>query len=54
MTLLQFLSKDSVLPDSLYNEAVKLIGEQATAELLFLISAYAMLAIILNGFDVQA
>lgn len=48
------LAKGNSLPDSLYNYAIKLLGEQATAELLFLISAYTMLAIILNGFDVQA
>ncbi|MXN89843.1 hypothetical protein GR160_01255 [Flavobacterium sp. Sd200] len=47
------LAKGDSLPDSLYNHAITLLGEHGTAELLFLISAYAMLAMVLNGFDVQ-
>lgn len=47
------LSKGNVLPDSLYKYALEVLGEQAVAELIFIISAYAMLAMVLNGFDVQ-
>src|SRR5690606_30480438 len=47
------LAEGSVIPDALYNYALKILGTEATAELIFLISAYAMLAMVLNGFDVQ-
>lgn len=47
------LCKGGGLPDSLYKYAIEELGEQAVAELIFLISAYAMLAVVLNGFDVK-
>lgn len=49
----EVLAKGFVLSDSQYGHAVEVLGEQATAELIFLISAYAMLAMVLNGFDVR-
>jgi 4-carboxymuconolactone decarboxylase len=47
------LARGSMLPDSLYNHAQEVLGKETTAELIFLISAYAMLAMVLNGFDVR-
>jgi 4-carboxymuconolactone decarboxylase len=48
------LAKGTSLPDELYHTALEVLGEETTAELIFLISAYAMLAMVLNGFDVPA
>jgi 4-carboxymuconolactone decarboxylase len=46
------LSKGRVVPDSVYNHATELLGKEGTAELVFLVGAYALLAMVLNGFDV--
>lgn len=46
------LANGIILPTPIYDEAKRLLGENGTAELLFLVSAYAMLAMVLNGFDV--
>ncbi len=43
-----------VVPDSTYQQAVKLLGKDALAELCFLIGSYSLIAITLNGFDVPA
>jgi 4-carboxymuconolactone decarboxylase len=48
------LAKGSILPDSLYTHAQEVLGKETTAELIFLIAAYAMLAMVLNGFDVPS
>ncbi|OQP49804.1 hypothetical protein A4H97_28365 [Niastella yeongjuensis] len=40
-----------VVPDSTYNRAVQLLGQDAVAELFFLVGGYCFIAIILNGFD---
>ncbi|MCF6406385.1 hypothetical protein L3C95_26045 [Chitinophaga filiformis] len=43
-----------VVPDSTYKRAVQLLGQDAVAELFFLIGGYCLIAIILNGFDIPA
>ncbi|MVT12094.1 carboxymuconolactone decarboxylase family protein [Chitinophaga tropicalis] len=43
-----------VVPDSTYKRAVQLLGQDAIAELFFLIGGYCFIAIILNGFDMPA
>lgn len=48
------LASGNVVPDSTYNRAVELLGENGIAELLFLIGGYAFIAMILNGFDISA
>lgn len=48
------LSKGRVVPDSVYARAIELLGNEGTAELIFLVGAYALLAMILNAFDVPA
>jgi len=40
-----------VIPDSTYNQAVNLLGQDGVAELFFLVGGYSLIAIILNGFD---
>jgi len=50
----QLLAKGRIVPDSSYSLAVKLLGTDGTAELIFLIGAYVLLASVLNGFDVPA
>ena len=42
----------SSLPELCYNHAVDAFGHQATAELIFLVGLYCMIAVTLNGFDV--
>ena len=46
------LANGNTLTDSLYARAIETLGEEGTAELMFLIAAYVMLAMVLNGFDV--
>jgi hypothetical protein len=41
-----------VLPPLTYQQAVKEFGEYATAELIYLVGLYCMVAVTLNGFDV--
>ena len=43
-----------IVPDSLYREALALFGEEAVAELIFLIGSYTLIATVLNGFDVPS
>lgn len=42
------------VPDSTYKRAVKLLGQDGTAELFFLVGGYSLIAMILNGFDMPA
>lgn len=46
------LAQGKILSDSVYAHSTKIIGKEGTAELIFLIGAYAFLAMVLNGFDV--
>lgn len=46
------LVKGRIVPDSSYNLANELLGKDGTAELIFLVGAYSLLAMVLNGFDV--
>ena len=48
------LVKGHIVPSSTYNLAVKLLGQNGTGELIFLISGYCLIATILNGFDMPA
>lgn len=48
------LAKGRIVPDAAYARAIQLLGSEGTAELIFLIGAYALLAMVLNGFDVPA
>jgi 4-carboxymuconolactone decarboxylase len=42
----------STLPDLLYRQATMTFGEDATAELIYLVGLYCLVSMILNGFDV--
>jgi hypothetical protein len=46
------LVRGGVLPELTYNAAVKTFGEEATAELIYLVGLYCMVSVTLNGFDV--
>jgi alkylhydroperoxidase family enzyme len=46
------LVSGGVLPALTYRQAVAFFGEEGTAELIFLVGLYCMVAITLNGFDV--
>lgn len=48
------LAKGRIIPDSSFNLAKHLLGEDGVAELIFLVGAYTLLAMVLNGFDVPA
>lgn len=43
-----------IIPSSTYNHGVKLFGKEGAGELMFLISGYCMIAMLLNGFDMAA
>jgi len=43
-----------IVPDSTYKHAVNLLGEDGVGELIFLISGYCLIAMVLNGFDMPA
>lgn len=53
-TIACILSKGKVVPDSVYARAIALLGNEGTAELIFLVGAYTLLAVVLNAFDVPA
>lgn len=53
-TIAHVLVTGHVVPDSTYKRAVQLFGQDAVAELFFLIGGYCFIAIILNGFDMPA
>ncbi len=46
------LAKGRIVPDSAYNLAKEILGQEGVAELIFLVGAYSLLATVLNGFDV--
>lgn len=48
------LAKGRIVPNSSYQLASELLGKEGTAELIFLIGAYSLLAMVLNGFDVAS
>lgn len=48
------LATGNIIPDSTYQYAVKLLGEEGVAELYFLIGSYSLIAILLNGFDIPS
>jgi 4-carboxymuconolactone decarboxylase len=43
-----------VIPTSTYDHAVHLLGREGVGELIFLISGYCLIAMVLNGFDMPA
>lgn len=47
------LTRGGVMPTLVYEQAVRRFGEEATAELIFLVGMYCTVAITLNGFDVR-
>ena len=48
------LVKGHVVPASTYRQAVNVLGQNETGELIFLISGYCLIATVLNGFDMPA
>lgn len=48
------LAAGRIVPASTYNRAVTLLGQDAVAELFFLVAGYCLIAVILNGFDIPA
>lgn len=46
------LAKGKIIPDSSYNLGTAILGKDGIAELIFLVGAYTLLAMVLNGFDV--
>jgi 4-carboxymuconolactone decarboxylase len=47
------LSKGGTLPESTYQAALQAFGEQGTAELIYLVAGYAMVSMMLNGWDIS-
>lgn len=43
-----------IVPDSTYQYAVELLGQDGVAELFFLVGGYCLIAMILNGFNIPA
>jgi 4-carboxymuconolactone decarboxylase len=43
-----------IVPDSTYEQAVHVLGQDGVAELFFLVGGYSLIAMILNGFDMPA
>lgn len=48
------LADGRIVPAATYARATLLLGKEGTAELIFLVGAYALLAVVLNGFDIPA
>lgn len=48
------LLRGSVLPEPVYQRAVKHFGEEGAAELFYFVSLYSMLSLTLNAFDMPA
>jgi hypothetical protein len=46
------LVNGSVLPELLYQQAIKHFGQDGTAEFIYLVGLYCMVSTTLNGFDV--
>ncbi len=53
-TIAHVLVAGHIVPDSTYKRAIDLLGQDAVAELFFLIGGYSFIAVILNGFDMPA
>ena len=47
------LSTGGQLPESTYQAALKLFGEQGTAELIYLIAGYVQISVLLNAYDIS-
>jgi len=47
------LSRGGQLPESTYQEALRLFGEQGTAELVYLIGGYCLVSVLLNAYDIS-
>lgn len=43
-----------IIPNATYQWAVEQFGKEGTAELIFLVAAYSLIAVVLNGFDIPA
>jgi 4-carboxymuconolactone decarboxylase len=43
-----------IVPESTYRQGVLVLGRDAVAELFFLVGGYCLIAVLLNGFDIQA
>ena len=43
-----------IVPASTYDLAIQLLGKEGVGELIFLISGYCLIAMVLNGFDMPA
>ena len=48
------LMKGRIVPESTYAQATRYLGRNGTAELIFLVGAYALIATVLNGYDMPA
>jgi len=48
------LVRGHAVPDSTYQYAAGLLGQDAVAELFFLVAGYSLIAMIVNGFDIPA
>lgn len=46
------LTAGKQLPESTYRHAVKVLGEDQTAELIYLVGGYALISMLLNAYDV--
>ena len=47
------LTAGKQLPESTYQRALKVFGEDQTAELVYLVGGYALISMLLNGYDVS-
>ncbi len=47
------LSKGGQLPESTYQAALKVFGEQGVAELVYLIGGYCLVSVLLNAYDIS-
>lgn len=48
------LTQGRVVSNAAYDHAVQLLGKDKVAELFFLVGAYSLIAMVLNGFDIPA
>jgi 4-carboxymuconolactone decarboxylase len=46
------LNRGGILPELCYKAAIEAFGEEAAAELIYLVGLYCMVSVTLNGFDV--
>jgi len=47
------LGRGGQLPESTYRDALRLFGEQGTAELTYLIGGYCLVSVLLNAYDIS-